>query len=171
MFLGGMPSSRSHLNTILCISVPLFRLLICDIMLLMILDGFIPMPSFLFHPKYILILVQLFQLPKDMYWLSWPHLSMEVLAWLVWMRMLSERAQLITNCLDPIVISKTVHVPPNCSWCLVFDPSSIAEQYIYQAECTVNVLVDYLYQLFNIHLGETLIYQFYSLQFPVVRSR
>ena len=52
MFLGGIPSPILFLNPI---PVPLSRLVICGIMLPMILDGFTRMPSFVLHPKSILI--------------------------------------------------------------------------------------------------------------------
>ena len=83
MFLGEIPSSLFHPNPIICISVPLFRLVICGIMLPMVLYGFTPMPSFLFCPKSILTFLQLFIFPKEMSLSPFPRLSMEALAWLV----------------------------------------------------------------------------------------
>ena len=45
-FIGGLLSPIFRPNLIIRISVPLFRLVICGFMLLVVLDGFTPIPSF-----------------------------------------------------------------------------------------------------------------------------
>ena len=86
--------------------VPLYRLVICGIMLLVVIDGFMWMPLFLFCPKPILILSQLFQLPMDMSWSQCPCIAMDVLAWLECMIMSSEHVLLTVSSSDPIFIAK-----------------------------------------------------------------
>ena len=87
------------------ILVPLSRLVICGIMLLLVLDGFIWMPWFVLYLKSILFSSQLSRLLKENYLSSCPFLLMEVISWLVWMSISSELALLIASSSDPIVIS------------------------------------------------------------------
>ena len=97
MFLGRMPSPLFFLNPI---PVPLCRMVICRIVLLIVIYGFTQIPAFMCRPKPILIMLKLFRLMKGIYRSSCPHLSMEVLYWLLWMSVSSER--------DPLIVSSLV---------------------------------------------------------------
>ena len=106
IFLVGIPSPLFHLISIFrLILLPIYILVICGIMLPIVLDGFIGMTLFLFWSKSIFILSQLLQTPKEKFQSPCPRLSMEALAWLVWMSVLSEHALLIVSSSDPIVIA------------------------------------------------------------------
>ena len=95
------PTPLFHPNTI---PVPLSRMAICGLVLPMVLDEFIKMLLFMFRPIWILILSQTFWLPKENYWSPCPHLSMEALAWLLWLSVSSKQAIIIVRYSEPIVI-------------------------------------------------------------------
>ena len=106
MFLGGIPPLLFRPEYLFCpITVPLSRLEICGVRLRKIFNEFTGMPLFLFRPKSILLLSQRFCLLEDNPWSPIPHVSMEALAWLVWMSVLSDYALLIVSSSEPIVIS------------------------------------------------------------------
>ena len=106
IFLSGIlslllrPTQLFHL-----IPIPLSRLVSCGIMLPVVIYGFIGMALFVFCPKSIYILSSLLLSPKENSQSLYPRLSMEVIAWLVWMSASSERAQLVTSYSEPIVIA------------------------------------------------------------------
>ena len=107
MYLHGILSLLFRPELLFCsIPVPLYRLVICGVMLLMVLDGFTGMPLFMFRPKSILILSQLLQLLKDKSQSLCAYISMEYLAWLACTMSLSpNRALLIVRSLNHIIIA------------------------------------------------------------------
>ena len=64
MLLGWMLSLIFRPNITICIWVLLFRLVICGFMIPMVLNGFTLIPSFMFCPESIIVLLQIFPLPK-----------------------------------------------------------------------------------------------------------
>ena len=106
MFLGEFLPMIFHSTPLFHpIPVPLSRPIICGVMLPMFLSRFIGITLFVLHPKQILILSPLLISPNEKSLSQCPHLSMEALAWLVWVRVLYECDLLIAGSSHPIVTS------------------------------------------------------------------